>query len=146
VGPAARRSRRPAPLGTPVPRFTRLALRAAATPIGEDCARAVRFIARDRLDELLDQPGSVTWLTEEKVAERLRALRADRTAWLGSSSAGRFTLAGAQAKTALLHRDGRWGVPSGATPRRTSSSRRSRASTTMTSTSTSVSTPPAAPA
>ena len=87
-----------------------------STPIGEDCAGAVRFIAPDRLEELVDQPGSVTWLAEEEVAERLRDLRTDRTAWLAFSPAGRFTLAGAQAKTALLCRDGRWGGPSGAIP------------------------------
>jgi serine/threonine-protein kinase HipA len=50
-----------------------------------------------------------------KVAERLRELKADSTAWLGRSFTGQFSLAGAQAKTALLYRDGRWGVPHGAT-------------------------------
>lgn len=87
-----------------------------STPVGEDCAGAVRFVQPDRLEQLLDRPGSVTWLTEEDVAERLHDLRADTTAWLGRSSTGQFSLAGAQAKTALLHCDGRWGVPSGATP------------------------------
>jgi serine/threonine-protein kinase HipA len=87
-----------------------------STPVGEDCAGAVQFISPDRIDELLERPGSVSWLTEEEVAERLRDLRADTTAWLGRSFTGQFSLAGAQAKTALLHQDGRWGVPSGATP------------------------------
>lgn len=31
-----------------------------STPIGEDCAGAVRFIGPDRLEELLEQPGCVT--------------------------------------------------------------------------------------
>jgi serine/threonine-protein kinase HipA len=87
-----------------------------STLIGEDCAGAVRFAKPERVEELLEQPGSVHWLTEEEVAERLRDLRADTTAWLGRSFTGQFSLAGAQAKTALLHRDGRWGVPAGATP------------------------------
>jgi serine/threonine-protein kinase HipA len=87
-----------------------------STPVGEDCAGAVRFVPPDRLEQLLDRPGSVAWLTEEEVAERLTELRADATAWLGRSFTGQFSLAGAQAKTALLQRDGRWGVPSGATP------------------------------
>lgn len=87
-----------------------------ATQVGEDCAGAVRFVAPDRLDQLLDRPGEIAWLTEEDVAERLRDLRADATAWLGRAFTGQFSLAGAQAKTALLERDGRWGVPSGATP------------------------------
>lgn len=87
-----------------------------ATPIGEDCAGAVRFASPDQLDRALNVPGHVTWLSEEEVAERLSDLRQDPTAWLGRSFAGQFSLAGAQAKTALLLSDGRWGVPSGATP------------------------------
>lgn len=87
-----------------------------STPVGEDCAGAVQFISPDRVDELLKRPGSLNWLAEEEVAERLRDLRTDTTAWLGRSFTGQFSLAGAQAKTALLRRDGRWGIPSGATP------------------------------
>lgn len=86
-----------------------------ATQIGEDCAGAVRFAPPDQVDPVLTRPGSVTWLTEDEVATRLRDLKEDSTAWLGRSFTGQFSLAGAQAKTALLFRDGRWGVPSGAT-------------------------------
>ena len=85
-----------------------------ATPIGEDCAGAVRFAAPDAVERMLERLGSVTWLTEDDVAERLRELREDSTAWLGRSFTGQFSLAGAQAKTALLYEDGRWGVPHGA--------------------------------
>jgi serine/threonine-protein kinase HipA len=84
-----------------------------ATPIGHDCAGAVRFAAPDDVDEVLGQPGGVTWLTDQEVADRLRELREDATAWLGREFTGQFSLAGAQAKTALLSEDGRWGVPSG---------------------------------
>ena len=87
-----------------------------ATPIGEDCAGAVRFVAPDDADRLLQHKGDVTWLTEDEVGERLSDLKSDSTAWLGKSFTGQFSLAGAQAKTALLFQDGRWGVPSGATP------------------------------
>ena len=86
------------------------------SPIGEDCAGAVRFARPDDVDRILDRPGDVTWLTDEGVAERLRDLREDSTSWLGRSFTGRFSLAGAQAKTALLRRDGKWGVPSGSAP------------------------------
>src|SRR5271156_2585564 len=84
-----------------------------ATPIGHDCAGAVRFAAPEALDEVIAQPGAVTWLTAEQVAQRIRELREDTTAWLGRELTGQFSLAGAQAKTALLYEDGRWGVPSG---------------------------------
>ncbi len=85
-----------------------------STPIGHDCAGAARFASPDDLDEVLYRPGSVTWLTESDVAGRLRALREDSTAWLGRDFSGQFSLAGAQAKTALLNDGERWGVPSGA--------------------------------
>ena len=86
------------------------------TPIGEDCAGAVRFAPPEKIDRVLTRPGRVTWLSEDGVAQRIRELRQDSTAWLGESFTGQFSLAGAQAKTALLFRDGRWGVPSGSTP------------------------------
>jgi serine/threonine-protein kinase HipA len=85
-----------------------------ATQIGHDCAGAVRFAAPGELDEIIGKPGAVTWLTDEAVAQRLRELREDTTAWLGREFTGQFSLAGAQAKTALLRENGRWGVPSGA--------------------------------
>ncbi|MGH2904120.1 MAG: type II toxin-antitoxin system HipA family toxin [Solirubrobacteraceae bacterium] len=87
-----------------------------STPIGEDCAGAVRFAAPDEVDRVLGRPGDVAWLSDDDVGERLRELREDATAWLGRSFTGQFSLAGAQAKTALLCKDGRWGVPSGAPP------------------------------
>jgi len=87
-----------------------------ATQIGEDCAGAVRFATPDRADAALSRSGGVDWLTEEDIAARLTDLKEDSTAWLGRNFTGQFSLAGAQAKTALLYRDGRWGVPKGATP------------------------------
>jgi serine/threonine-protein kinase HipA len=84
-----------------------------ASPVGQDCAGAVRFVASDAVDAALGRPGRVQWLTEEDVAARLRELRQDVTAWLGGDFSGRFSLAGAQAKTALVHHNGRWGLPMG---------------------------------
>ena len=84
-----------------------------STPIGHDCAGAVRFAGSETVDELLTRPGTVQWLTEREVAERIRDLRRDATSWLGRTFTGQFSLAGAQAKTALLLEDGRWGVPLG---------------------------------
>jgi serine/threonine-protein kinase HipA len=86
------------------------------TPVGEDCAGAVRFAAPDELERMLGRAGEVTWLSEAEVAQRLRELREDSTAWLGRAFTGQFTLAGTQAKTALLLDGNRWGVPSGSIP------------------------------
>ncbi len=84
------------------------------SPVGEDCPGAVRFSKPEHVERALARTGDVSWLTDEQVTERLRELRRDSTAWLGESFTGQFSLAGAQAKTALLQRDGKWGVPSGA--------------------------------
>jgi serine/threonine-protein kinase HipA len=84
-----------------------------ASPIGLDCAGAVRFVDEDRVADALDRPGTVTWLGEAEVAERLRDLRHDATTWLGADFTGRFSLAGAQAKTALVRDGDRWGLPDG---------------------------------
>jgi serine/threonine-protein kinase HipA len=87
-----------------------------ATPVGEDCAGAVRFVAPDRVEEARGRSGEVVWIDEKEIAARLRELREDSTAWLGEAFTGQFSLAGAQAKTAFLHENGRWGIPSGSTP------------------------------
>lgn len=85
--------------------------------VGEDCAGAVQFARPERLDELVGGGrAEVAWLTERGVGSRLRLLREDHAAWRIPSDSGQFSLAGAQPKTALLLKDGRWGVPSGRTP------------------------------
>lgn len=88
------------------------------THVGEDCAGAVQFVSPDRLETLIAEPAAkeLQWLTEEDVAERLRTLRADHSAWRAASDTGQFSLAGAQPKTALLFERKRWGVPSGRIP------------------------------
>lgn len=86
-----------------------------AAPVGLDCAGAVRFVPPDLAEQDRIRPGDVTWLTTDEVAERLRELKADSTAWLGKLFTGQFSLAGAQAKTALLYQGGRRGIPHGAT-------------------------------
>jgi serine/threonine-protein kinase HipA len=72
--------------------------------VGEDCAGAVQFVSPERLGTLRGEPTAkeVSWLIEDDVAERLSALRADHSAWRAERDTGRFSLAGAQPKTALL--------------------------------------------
>jgi len=85
--------------------------------VGEDCAGAVQFVQPERLDAILGQtPPEIEWLDDAAVAERLRTLRADHSAWRIPRDTGQFSLAGAQPKTALLFENGRWGVPSGRVP------------------------------
>jgi serine/threonine-protein kinase HipA len=85
--------------------------------IGEDCAGAVQFVAMERADEILgEQDPPVEWLSEADVAERLREMRMRELGERHPTDPGSFSLAGAQAKTALLLENGRWGVPSGRVP------------------------------
>lgn len=85
--------------------------------VGEDCAGAVQFVRPEKLPRFLSaRRPRVQWLTAQDVARRLRTLRRDQAAWRMPRDAGQFSLAGAQAKTALLLRRGRWGVPSGRLP------------------------------
>ncbi|MGN6329322.1 MAG: type II toxin-antitoxin system HipA family toxin [Rhodanobacter sp.] len=85
--------------------------------IGVDCAGAVQFVPIERLPALQKQVADdIEWLDEAEIGERLRALRQDPSATRRATDHGQFSLSGAQPKTALLRRDGRWGVPAGRTP------------------------------
>lgn len=88
-----------------------------STQVGHDCAGAVQFARPHEVDGLVGQPGTVEPLTEGQIASRLRELRADTTTWLGPGFTGQFSLAGAQAKTALSHDPEQgWGLPQGSAP------------------------------
>ena len=90
---------------------------ALISEVGEDCAGAAQFIRHQRLDEITSNaPAVIDWLDEQDIAERLRILRTDQSAWRRPDDVGQFSLAGAQPKTALLFQDGRWGIPAGRTP------------------------------
>jgi hypothetical protein len=80
--------------------------------------RGNQFVSPERLETIQKERTSkeVEWLTEEDVAERLRALRADHSQWRIAQDTGQFSLAGAQPKTALLFEWQRWGIPSGRIP------------------------------
>jgi serine/threonine-protein kinase HipA len=87
------------------------------THVGEDCAGALQLTTPGRLAALQEAgPGAVDWLDEADIADRLRQLREDQTAWRLSRDTGQFSLAGSQPKTALFFDGARWGVPSGRLP------------------------------
>lgn len=83
--------------------------------LGEDVAGAVQFVKPDRLQDAISG-GSVRWLSEAELDARFEALHADAANTRRTDDPGRFSLAGAQAKIALLEQNGRWGVPSGRIP------------------------------
>lgn len=82
--------------------------------VGSDCPGAIRLLTEESAAQ--EPPDEIVWLEEKHVAERLRRLREDSSAWRDGDEAGQFSLGGAQAKTALLLGGERWGVPSGRIP------------------------------
>lgn len=84
--------------------------------VGEDCPGAIQLIAPAKVDGILERPGQIQWLTEAEIAQRLKILKQDPSAWRAAHDTGQFSLAGAQPKTAFIHRNGRWGIPSGRLP------------------------------
>lgn len=84
------------------------------TQVGLDCPGAVQFVPSEPSVDADLSRSEVEWLTDRGVADRIKDLERDSTSWLGINFDGRFSLAGAQAKTALRYEDGRWGVPMGA--------------------------------
>lgn len=83
--------------------------------VGEECAGAAQFVRPERVAEVVSG-GEVEWLEAEELAARIRSLRRDPTAWQSALHHGQFSLAGAQAKMALLRDGSRWGRPSGRIP------------------------------
>lgn len=82
--------------------------------VGADCPGAVELLTEEAASRA--SRDQVEWLDERAIAGRLRRLRADSSLWREEQDAGQFSVGGAQAKTALLERNGRWGIPSGRIP------------------------------
>lgn len=82
--------------------------------VGEDCAGAVSFQTDPAA--IGARRGGLEPLSETEIEERLRLLRTEADVGRRPSDIGRFSLAGAQPKTALSFVDGAWGVPWGAEP------------------------------
>lgn len=85
------------------------------SPVGEDCPGAFSFVRPERISEFVARPNQTDWLSDSAMAALIRNLRADATDWLGIDPPGRFSLAGAQSKTALLWNGKKWGRPWGTT-------------------------------
>ncbi len=81
--------------------------------IGRDCVGAIQLLDKQTSADVHRIEG--TLLDEKEIADELRNYR---TLPLGMTKERdfRISLAGAQEKTALLHRNGRWLRPSGSTP------------------------------
>ncbi len=81
--------------------------------VGTDLPGAVQVMPDS---ESPPKPGKISWLSNGELADLLRGLRADSTAWVPDTAFGAFSLAGAQRKIALVQADGRWGRARGEIP------------------------------
>lgn len=84
--------------------------------VGEDVAGAAQFVRPDRLDAVVRGHGELRDVSASDVAEMLRRAKADLPVSLDGSAAGKFSLAGAQAKIALHRTPHGWSDPSGDIP------------------------------
>jgi serine/threonine-protein kinase HipA len=88
---------------------------ALLSKIGLDCAGAVRFCSPDATDSVLADEGTLVSLTEQDIAKRLRALITGSPA-AQMTDGESWSLAGAQAKTAVRLESGIWHLAVGAQP------------------------------
>ncbi|MDR3070888.1 MAG: HipA domain-containing protein [Propionibacteriaceae bacterium] len=84
--------------------------------VGEDVAGAAQFVSADRLETMREFKGGIVEVSASDIAQMLRAARADSSVVDISTGAGKFSLAGAQAKIALQKTASGWALPYGAEP------------------------------
>src|SRR5450755_3282680 len=82
------------------------------TAVGSDAAGGALYLPGD--DDGSSRTGSLEAVTDADIAERLRKLRVDATAWLGDEE--HWSLAGAQSKFTLRETPGGWAIPYGLEP------------------------------
>ena len=84
--------------------------------VGEDCAGAVAFVRPENLDSWLSgAKNSIELIDGFYIAKLLHDLRINKGTQQITEE-GQFSLAGAQAKTALSFINGQWGIPKGMIP------------------------------
>ena len=89
------------------------------SPVGRDCAGSVQFCPVDELDELLARGGDIEWQSDKEIndprqepeVKEVDLARPGQTATTGGSRCQ-----GAQAKTAVVYADGKYGIPKGTEP------------------------------
>lgn len=86
---------------------------ALLSALGRDCVGALQFLPEGEVPGLSDMAARP--IDDEEIARMLRGLAAAPLG-LDQDDDFRISIAGAQEKTALLYRDGRWWKPLGGTP------------------------------
>lgn len=86
--------------------------------VGMDAAGAVQVLVPGVFaTDAANRQGDIAWLTDSEVEQILVDVAKHPRDWNPGRDAGRWSLAGAQAKVALYRsEDGRWGIPRDSTP------------------------------
>lgn len=94
------------------------ALRLLGTPMGADCAGAVRFCPSDRVAALQSDPGGFDLIDDSEIADWLDRMEVDpaRRAYRTDGADSGFSIAGMQPKVALRWTVEGWAVPRGSLP------------------------------
>ena len=82
--------------------------------MGRDCPGAVQLCPEPEVEEVRTDSGDLLPLSEAQLGRRIRALRTDGDAWTVAGE--RWSLGGAQAKIAVVERDGQWYEAHGSVP------------------------------
>lgn len=82
--------------------------------VGKDCIGALTFLASPEPHPVPDV--EISPLNEEQIGQLIADSRTGKTLGMQHDDAFRFSLAGAQEKTALTFWQGQWGIPVGRTP------------------------------
>jgi serine/threonine-protein kinase HipA len=86
------------------------------TSVGADVAGAAQYLPAES-EPVDDGRARYERMDDAAIAELLRDIHTDATAWHPARDRGRWSLAGAQAKIALAHDEGRgWSIPHGRAP------------------------------
>lgn len=82
--------------------------------VGKDCIGALTFSTSPEPQPVPD--ADIVPLDEEQIGQHIADARTGKTLGMQHDDAFRFSLAGAQEKTALTYWQGQWGIPVGRTP------------------------------
>ncbi|MDE0065685.1 MAG: HipA domain-containing protein [Acidimicrobiaceae bacterium] len=89
------------------------------TRIGMDCPGAVQFCKPESTEEVTARLSGVRWLSDDELNDLVAGMVRESSRWVRPVGQSAFSLAGAQAKTALCRQDGdvpKWGEPWGQNP------------------------------
>ncbi len=83
--------------------------------VGEDCPGAIQFMTSEKIATAQSQD-DIEWLDDNRFETLINQLATNSGRSRLNATGGQFSLAGAQAKTALYRENGRWGIPRGRRP------------------------------